>query len=332
MKIAIVIPYFGQFPSYFSLFLKSCSYNPDIDWLIFTDNEISKYSVRSPENVYIYKMSFEFLRNKIQKKFNFKISLKVPYKLCDYKPAYGYLFSDYLERYDYWGYCDIDILFGNIKKFLPDSLIISYDKIGHLGHLSLYKNQQDINLLFMQFSKNNITYKEIFSTDRIWIFDEWGDININTIFQLNGKRILYWNEFCDIYPYDDCFYRVLSEVDDAIIANEPVCNTKIDKKPLLIMWDVGQIKILYLKNKSLIQQECAYAHFQKRIVKYDLSDLEGKVLCMPDQFVCYSEELAYKCLKKRKIINRKRIYHIYGTVKYFIIEKTGPIRHVFRRG
>ncbi|HFI0095249.1 TPA: DUF6625 family protein [Streptococcus suis] len=29
-----VIPYFGSFPNYFPLFLKSCGYNRDYSWII----------------------------------------------------------------------------------------------------------------------------------------------------------------------------------------------------------------------------------------------------------------------------------------------------------
>ena len=38
-------------------------------------------------------MTFESLRNRIQKLYDFKISLEKPYKLCDYKPAYGEIFK-----------------------------------------------------------------------------------------------------------------------------------------------------------------------------------------------------------------------------------------------
>jgi len=36
-KTAIIVPYFGKFPSYFGLWLRSCAINPEIDWLLVTD-------------------------------------------------------------------------------------------------------------------------------------------------------------------------------------------------------------------------------------------------------------------------------------------------------
>ena len=55
-KCVFIIPYFGQFKNYFSLFLESCAYNTDFDWIIFTDNEDSfDYS----RNVKKIQMTFE---------------------------------------------------------------------------------------------------------------------------------------------------------------------------------------------------------------------------------------------------------------------------------
>ena len=41
-----------------------------------------------------------------------------PYKLCDYKPVYGLIFDEDLQDYDFWGHCDVDLIFGDIRKFI----------------------------------------------------------------------------------------------------------------------------------------------------------------------------------------------------------------------
>ena len=56
------------------------------------------------------------MKERIQRIFDFPISLERPYKLCDYKPSYGEVFKDELAGYDFWGNCDIDLVWGNIKK------------------------------------------------------------------------------------------------------------------------------------------------------------------------------------------------------------------------
>jgi len=39
IQIVLLICWHGNFPWYFPYFLHSCRYNPDIDFLIFTDNQ-----------------------------------------------------------------------------------------------------------------------------------------------------------------------------------------------------------------------------------------------------------------------------------------------------
>ena len=58
MKVAFIVPYFGTFPQYFQLFLKSCELNPNYDWLLFTDDErLFNY----PSNVHVNLISFNSL-------------------------------------------------------------------------------------------------------------------------------------------------------------------------------------------------------------------------------------------------------------------------------
>ena len=99
-KIALIVPYFGKFNNYFPLFLISCKNNPNIDWIVFTDDK-SKYPF--PKNVKVHYTTFEQIRTRIQNIFDFTISLSTPYKLCDYRPAYGEVFAEELSEYDIWG-------------------------------------------------------------------------------------------------------------------------------------------------------------------------------------------------------------------------------------
>ena len=103
--IAYIIPYFGKLPEMFDLWLKSCALNPTIDWLLFTND---KTEHQYPNNVKVTYMTFTELVSKIQSKFPFKILVPSPYRLCDYKVAYGHIFEEELNNYDYWGYCDLD--------------------------------------------------------------------------------------------------------------------------------------------------------------------------------------------------------------------------------
>lgn len=112
-SICLVVLYFGKLPNYFELWLESCKYNETINFLLFTDDK-TEYDY--PDNVTVIYTSFENIKSQIQSKFDFKISLERPYKLCDYRPAYGYIFNEYLKEYDFWGHCDLDVIFRKSKK------------------------------------------------------------------------------------------------------------------------------------------------------------------------------------------------------------------------
>ena len=72
MKKIIILPYFGQFNEYFNLWLKSCEYNKNIDWLIITN---CIYKDKLPPNIKLINMKFNELVDFIQGKFDFKINL-----------------------------------------------------------------------------------------------------------------------------------------------------------------------------------------------------------------------------------------------------------------
>lgn len=169
-KIVILICYYGQFPWYFPYFLHSCKFNPTIDFIIFSDIEC-QYSL-SP-NVKIINKSFREIRELASKKLEISVNIDFPYKLCDFKPAYGLIFEDYTTGYDYWGQSDIDVIYGNIRKFLTEKLLSRYDfvSVRHdytSGCFAVYRNNYQMNNLF----KRSKDYKSVFCRPEHYCFDE----------------------------------------------------------------------------------------------------------------------------------------------------------------
>lgn len=150
MIIKVVIPYFGKFPPYFDFFIESCRCNSEILFLIFTD-QISLPNL--PDNVIIQTCSFEDIKKLVQNKLALDIKrLKAfsPYKLCDYKPAYGKIFEDYLTDADFWGFCDVDLVFGRIFNILSIKEFQKSERILTQGHLTFYKNSERMKLMFLK--------------------------------------------------------------------------------------------------------------------------------------------------------------------------------------
>ena len=146
-SVIFIVPYFGTLPNYFSFWLKSCEYNENISWLLFTDDEtVLNYFV--PGNVRIEIVSFNNFKSLIQKKYDFKINIEDAYKLTDFKPAYGEIFQDYIIQYDFWGFTDIDLIYGDFDKFINNEILKSFDKIFVHGHLSIIKNKDSFNSIY----------------------------------------------------------------------------------------------------------------------------------------------------------------------------------------
>ncbi|WP_333486766.1 DUF6625 family protein, partial [Phocaeicola plebeius] len=137
-SIIIIIPYFGKLPTLFPFWLQSALNNPTIDFLFITDANIQPM-----QNIKVINKTFSLLKEEIQSKFNFEIKLETPYKLCDFKPAYGYIFNEQIKGYDFWGFGDIDLIYGNIRNFINDTILNQYSVISGWGHLTLYKNTEE---------------------------------------------------------------------------------------------------------------------------------------------------------------------------------------------
>jgi len=170
-RIIFIIPYIGKYPWYFPYFLHSCRYNPTVDFLLFTDN--NDPSLELPPNVKIVTCSIKQFKAEAAKALGFEVAVESGYKLCDFKPAYGTVFADFIKDYDFWGYCDVDVIFGNIRAFMTDELLNEYDVISArhdylTGCFALYRNQPYFRELFKQ-SKD---YRKVFTDPRSFFFDE----------------------------------------------------------------------------------------------------------------------------------------------------------------
>ena len=171
MKIIFIIVYIGEWPWYFPYFLHSCRYNPSIDFLIFTDNQNQLSQL--PPNVQLISYSLEQFKADAVKALGFEVAVESGYKLCDFKPAYGYIFSNFIKDYDFWGYCDIDVILGNIREFMTDELLNEYDIISArhdylTGCFALYRN----NLYMRELFKQSKDYLKVFTDPRNFFFDE----------------------------------------------------------------------------------------------------------------------------------------------------------------
>jgi hypothetical protein len=169
-KICIIIPYYGKWPRFFDLYLKSCSYNDWLDILFITDLELPAGTFKNVSKRHIPASEIKSI---FSEKLQSEVSLDSFYKLCDLKPTYGYVFQDWIKEYAFWGFGDVDLIYGNTRKFLTDELLDNYDIITFRtewisGALTLFRNTPEINTLF----KKSPDWKKVISSPKHFSFTE----------------------------------------------------------------------------------------------------------------------------------------------------------------
>lgn len=254
-RIAFIIPYIGRFNNYFNLWLQSCRNNPTVDWYILTDN---KENYDYPENVHKIETTMDELRERFNEALGFEVALDRPYKFCDMKPSYVYVFQDMVKDYDFCGWCDVDLIWGDIRSFLTDEVLENNDMISRWGHCTLIRNTKVIRELFMtntppvkRHDESFPSYKEAFTSNNIYIFDETPFL----LYAMHaGLRI----------------FNIESTHYDCSISHKYYQLAWHNKGYLpslgydTFYYDNGELYLLTTNGKEVEQVPLLYAHFQKR--------------------------------------------------------------------
>lgn len=295
MKCIFIVPYFGTLPNHFQLWLDSCEKNDRFDFWVITDDKTEYYY---PQNVTVEYLSLSDLKNRIDTKLGFNTCIDSPYKLCDFKPTYGYVFSEHIKKYDFWGHCDIDLILGDLDKFLTNEILNSYKKIFFLGHMTLYKNEEKINRAFMLSANSRIDYKKIFTSKMNYAFDEINQYSINTIFEYNNYSIYKEELYADI----SCMHY------NMFLTSYDASNKKyiVKKQKQIFAFEDGKIYSYYLNRDKVGKKEFMYIHFQKREMQIKEGVYgKGKYLILHDQFS------KFQIPNKDLILSHYKKYYIY---------------------
>ena len=270
-KIRLIIPYFGKLPKFFPYFLLTAKRNQKIDFLIYTDQNVDQFEILNADNIAFKTLSFDDLRKKVQSKFDFEISLKTPYKLCDYKVAYGFIFEEELKEYEYWGFCDTDVLLGDIYQFLEEYNFFTndYARYGLLGHLQIFKNSREVNRIFMsgQGSDYRLDYHNVYTSEQNFIFDE--SEGIQKLFEKFRFKQLQ-DKFFDDIDISHFSFREYGE----------------NKSKRYYFWsEENGLESINLINDDIVVKRPLYAHFQKRMIKCPDFKLVNSFYVIPNQLV-----------------------------------------------
>lgn len=217
--------------------------NPAVQWVIPTDIEIGSL----PPNVRLVHCTLSSMRADFSRSLGFDVALTGPYKLTDFRPAFGHLFADEIGEAKWWGYCDLDVIFGQIMSILSPGLQSGARKLYVRGHFSVYLNDDVPNGWYRSQLVPGLDYRAIYQDPSFYGFDEWR--GIYKILQALDEPIWGADEVLDI-----CFDRFRP------IANEP------RGRPASYHWRAsGQaIESWTTAEGRQAQRDGLYLHLQKR--------------------------------------------------------------------
>lgn len=140
--IALIIPYFGKFPEWAPLYFETLKRNSTIDFIFYTDCDIEQYQA---PNIKYKKLSFQEYIDSVNSKIEVEFKPANAYKLCDLRPLYAKVHYEDIKSYDFYGWTDMDLLFGDIRSFYTEDVLNKYDvlsthEIRISGHLALFRN------------------------------------------------------------------------------------------------------------------------------------------------------------------------------------------------
>ncbi len=149
-SIVKIVPYFGRWPEWINFYIESIKANPSVDWIIYTDCPDPQ---NRADNLTLKQMSFSDYKALVSDRLGIAFNPDNPYKLCDLKPMLGMLHEQDIAAYDYYAYGDIDVIYGNIRKFYTDELLSRYEMITtHFewvaGHFTLFRNTDKMRNAF----------------------------------------------------------------------------------------------------------------------------------------------------------------------------------------
>lgn len=156
-NIRLIAPSFGRLPEWFKLFLLTCGANPEFEWLIITDDPTT---FKVPPNVIMRRDDFHDFKERVARVLAFDPEDFTwwPYKLSDLKPFLACTFRDDIVGYNYWGFSDIDLLYGSLSGLVDSKILDRHDIVSfHSDRISwcccIISNTENINSSCMKIYK-----------------------------------------------------------------------------------------------------------------------------------------------------------------------------------
>ncbi|GIU70319.1 MAG: hypothetical protein KatS3mg002_1555 [Candidatus Woesearchaeota archaeon] len=327
-KICFIIPFYGKLPNYLKLFLKSSENNLDYDFIFFSDLRFPKYL---PSNVKIYELTLKDFSNLIHIKTGIMPTINYGWKICDFKPAFGIIFNDYIKNYHFWGILDVDLILGKINGFITNHLlkqfdIISAKKFWLSGSIALFRNCHSVNTLFMK-SKD---WKKVFQSGKHFAFDECGRLKAKKG-QLIYTELLKGKSIFDLNTDIEAFTHIIKNTTKVgnlkVFFDELICE-KIYPN-MILSYDEGELSI-HNVGKSTYSREQKFLTYHLVNDKNKITFSIPKWETVPDKFYITN----YGFIKEEQLnylVIIKIIFFVKGSIKFLFINIPSKILRKLRK-
>jgi len=131
-----------------------------------------------PSNLHILRYSYSDLSDLISQRLGIDISLSSEwhYKMAEFKPTFGQLFAEHIKDHAWWGYADLDVVWGKFSNFAhlfsnPDKYpIVNSGWLSPRGMAAFYVNKDWTRQLY----KEDPVYVELLQNATYRNLDENG--------------------------------------------------------------------------------------------------------------------------------------------------------------
>lgn len=238
-SIALIVTcFYSQMPRWMDLFLESCRWNPSVQFFLVTNLDESRL-MRAANITVVCPGEGEF-RKRASDALGFEVPRLQINKLMDLKPAYCAIYEDLVSDFDFCGYCDNDLVFGDIRAFMSEDTLTRYDVISALkafpsGHFTLFRRE------FSKLYERSRDYRKVFTTNEMFSFSECG-------YGLHFP-LLRGGDFDDVAGLAkvDSMMHVLARSPDVRVHYNTICDEYLPQvhgsrsKRQKILWDRGKM-------------------------------------------------------------------------------------------
>jgi glycosyltransferase involved in cell wall biosynthesis len=277
-RIHLQVAYFGKaFPNYFQLYLDSLGNNADVLVLhLYTNITLEGYEL--PSNIRVEQMTFEELNQKISTFLNVEFGVDTTisppildhfaYKLCEFKVAYHDIFTLDITDDDYFGWGDIDVIYGKLSNFID--LSANYDRIGSdRGHFTALRNTEPFRKLY----KNVPDILKTFQNNTYYEGTDEG--KFPAILSKNDHTFPITKYICDIIP-EQWNKRWLPKGSTATFYDtydmtKNISHLQYSAKGLVVRYEDGEtrdVAYVHLQKRAFPDPTCRYSYsiYSDRIV------------------------------------------------------------------